>query len=124
MTSATSCGERSFSSPSGMNDFRVPIDEILEGMAGDRAVLEPVDRKGAAGDVVSVRIRPVDADPDETDEESKPYRFELGAGYAIPDVESAILTLDPGGSGTFDVAYPADFGTRSWPAPRGSSRSR
>ena len=85
------------------------VDEILEGMAGDRAVLEPVERRAEDGDVVSVRIRPVDAEENDEDE-SKPYRFELGAGYAIPDVESAILTLDPGTSGTFDVTYPSDFG--------------
>jgi trigger factor len=84
------------------------IDEIIEGMAGDRAVLEPVERRATEGDVVSVRIRPVDAEDDE--EESKPYRFEIGAGYAIPDVEAAILTLDPGDSGAFQVAYPGDFG--------------
>ena len=40
----------------------------------------------------------------------KPYRFELGAGYAIPDVEDAILALAPGEEGTFTVSYPDDFG--------------
>jgi len=87
------------------------VDEMLAGMAGDRAVLEPVERVPEEGDVVSVRIRPVDAEAEaEEEQDSKPYRFELGAGYAIPDVETAILGLEPGSSGTFDVTYPVDFG--------------
>ena len=85
------------------------IDEILEGMRGEHAVLEPVERAPETGDVVSVRIRPVDATAEE-DEGLKPYRFELGAGYAIPDVETAIVDLIPGEKGTYDVAYPPDFG--------------
>ncbi|MFV1986269.1 MAG: trigger factor [Gemmatimonadota bacterium] len=90
------------------------IDELMEGMAGDHAVLEPVDRSPETGDVVSVQIRPVDPDPEsEEGEGQKPYRFELGAGYAIPDVEAAILGLEPGTSGVFDVAYPDDFGNEA-----------
>ncbi|MDX1395023.1 MAG: trigger factor [Gemmatimonadota bacterium] len=85
------------------------IDEILEDMAKERATLEPVDRRAKEGDVVSVRIRPTDAEPGE-ETEQKPYRFELGAGYAIPDVEKAILTLDPGSTDVFEVTYPDDFG--------------
>jgi len=85
------------------------VDEILEEMRSEHAVLEPVERAPTDGDVVSVRIRPVDEEGGD-EAERKPYRFELGAGYAIPDVEAAILGLEPGGSGVFDVAYPADFG--------------
>ncbi len=81
------------------------VDELLERMRGERAVLEPVDRPPATGDVVSVMIRPVEG----SEEDRKPYRFELGAGYAIPDVEAAILTLTPGEAGTFEVTYPEDF---------------
>jgi len=84
------------------------IDELLEEMRSENAVLEPVDRPPGTGDVVSVRIRPLESAGSEA--EAKPYRFELGAGYAIPDVETAILGLEPGGSGTFEVTYPADFG--------------
>lgn len=39
----------------------------------------------------------------------RPYRFELGEGYAIPQVEEAIRTLDPGASGEFEVRFPEDF---------------
>jgi len=85
------------------------IDELLERMRGDHAVLEPVERTPVTGDIVSVRIRPVD-DEAGLEEEDKPYRFELGAGYAIPDVERAIFDLAPGESRTSEVTYPSDFG--------------
>ena len=92
----------------GVDVAEKEIDELLERMRTENAVLEPVERPPREGDVVSVRIRPVETDDGEP--EAKPYRFELGAGYAIPDVEAAILTLAPGGSDTFEVTYPDDFG--------------
>jgi trigger factor len=79
------------------------VDELLERLRGERAVLEPVERGPAVGDVVSVKIAETEED------ESQPYRFELGAGMALPDVEEAILSMEPGGSGEFDVRYPDDF---------------
>ena len=38
------------------------------------------------------------------------YRFPLGGGYAIEDVEEAVGTLSPGESDTFTVEFPEDFG--------------
>jgi trigger factor len=93
------------------------VDEILERMRADHAILEPVDRQAEDGEVVSVLIRHPDEDDDEEEEEEeeeedrKPYRFELGAGLAIPDVEDAIRSLEPGNEGTFEVTYPDDFDT-------------
>jgi len=82
------------------------VDEILESVRADHAVLEPVERAPETGDVVSVLIL---AAEEGADRKEKPYRFELGAGYAIPDVEAAILTLHLGEEGTFEVTYPDDF---------------
>ncbi len=83
------------------------VDRLIEGMRADQAVLEPVERSPEDADVVSVRIRAEEEDDDGA--ERKPYRFELGAGYAIPDVERAIRSLQPGGRGEFDITYPDDF---------------
>lgn len=80
------------------------VGQLIDGMRADHAVLEPVERSPEDGDVVSVRIR-----TEEEDDGAEPYRFELGAGYAIPDVEQAIRSLEPGGSGEFDITYPDDF---------------
>ena len=93
------------------------IDEVIENIRKENAVLQPVDRAPQHGDVVSVAIRE-EAGGDGAEE--KPYRFELGAGYAIPDVEEAILTLAPGEEGTFTVSYPEDFGAE---ALAGTTRS-
>ncbi len=82
------------------------VDEVIENIRKENAVLQPVDRAPRNGDVVAVAIREHDGD----DGAEKPYRFELGAGYAIPDVENAILALAPGEEGTFTVSYPDDFG--------------
>lgn len=84
------------------------VNELLEEMRAEHAVLEPVDRRPEAGDVVSVQIRP--ASESDAPEKKTPYRFELEAGYALPDVERAIRELSPGEAGTFDVTYPDDFG--------------
>ncbi|MDX1579272.1 MAG: trigger factor [Gemmatimonadota bacterium] len=89
------------------------VDEILESLRSDHAVLEPVERAPEAGDVVSVLIRSSDDAPEESEVEERPYRFELGEGHAIPDVEEAILTLEPGQEGEFDVTYPDDFGSEA-----------
>jgi trigger factor len=81
------------------------VDELVERLREERAVLEPVDRPPQEGDVVSVRI----GDPGSEQVEDRPYRFELGTGMAIPAIEAAILTLGPGEAKDFDVDYPEDF---------------
>lgn len=83
------------------------VDEVIENIRKENAVLQPVDRAPRNGDVVAVAIREREGGDGA---EEKPYRFELGAGYAIPDVEDAILALAPGEEGTFTVSYPDDFG--------------
>jgi trigger factor len=83
------------------------VDELLERLRADHAILEPVDRVPEDGDVVSVMIRQPDEEVE--DEDRKPYRFALGEELAIPDVEEAIRSLAPGGEGTFEVTYPDNF---------------
>ncbi len=85
------------------------VDELFEKVRKEQAVLEPVERPAGQNDVVSVVIRA--EDEGEGAGEDKPYRFEIGEGHAIPDVEAAILTLSPGEEKTFDVTYPDDFGS-------------
>ncbi|NIR46525.1 MAG: trigger factor [Gemmatimonadetes bacterium] len=84
------------------------VEEQLEAVRQQQALWSPVERKPAAGDTVEVVITPIS---DETGEpgESQPYQFPLGQGHAIPDVESAITTLEPGSSGEFEVRFPDDF---------------
>ncbi len=83
------------------------VDQQLAELRRQQALWRPVERRPQAGDSVEVLITP----RDETDPEkqSRSYRFVLGEGQAIPDVEAAIMTLDPQSSGEFSVAFPDDF---------------
>ena len=84
------------------------VEEQLEMLRHQQALWKPVERAPAAGDTVEVTIAPLD---DKTGEpgEAQPYRFSLGQGHAIPEVESAIMTLETGAAGDFRVTFPDDF---------------
>lgn len=82
------------------------IDEQLEGLRRQQALWQRTERRPTAGDTVEVEITPLEG---EEADESKPYRFTLGEGRAIPEVESAIMTLEPGGRDEFTVSFPEDI---------------
>lgn len=80
------------------------IDEVLQHLREDHATWRPADRSPEDGDMVTVRIRPADREePLNADDE---YQFEVGEGNALPDIEDAITTLEPGQRETFDVHFP------------------
>jgi trigger factor len=84
------------------------VDAVLERIRGERGHwhdLEGED-KPDFNDRVTVEITDRDA---AEEEKARPFRFVLGEGQAIPDVESAIMTLAPGGEGDFDAKFPDDF---------------
>jgi trigger factor len=87
------------------------VEEVLDRLRDDHALWAPATRTPVDGDQVAVHITPVDesGEPLEDEGDSDPYRFELGEGYAIPEVEASIKTLEPGESGEFDVTFPGDF---------------
>jgi trigger factor len=82
------------------------VDAVLERLRQDRGALSPVEGTPDYGDQVQVEITQLDA---EDDAEPSNYRFELGEGQAIPDIEQAIMTLAPGQEGEFTVTFPDDF---------------
>ncbi|HET6228776.1 MAG TPA: trigger factor [Longimicrobiaceae bacterium] len=85
------------------------VDAVLERLRGERGHWHdaPEGTKPDFGDQVTVEIR--DRDAAEDAEEPRPYRFVLGEGQAISDVEEAIRTLAAGGEADFDVRFPEDF---------------
>lgn len=85
------------------------VDEMLERLRNERALRQPVERKPEEGDLVSVRITRLDPAAEGAEPEGRPYRFELGEGYAIAGVEEAITSLAPGEAGEFEVNFPDDF---------------
>lgn len=84
------------------------VDKVLDRLREQNASWKPVeDGKPGAGDLVSVTVRRLEdggpaGEPNE-------YELVLGEGDALPDVESAIYTLDPHETGDFQVTFPEDF---------------
>ncbi|HEX2209720.1 MAG TPA: trigger factor, partial [Longimicrobium sp.] len=87
------------------------VDGLLERLRNERATLHPLE-EGARpdyGDMVLVQITNLDETAEGEEAEGSEYRFELGEGQAIPDIEAAIMTLAPGEEGEFTVTFPDDF---------------
>ncbi|MEJ2482084.1 MAG: trigger factor [Gemmatimonadota bacterium] len=84
------------------------VQQILHRVLSDFADWQEVDRKAAQGDLVAVRVAPLADGEERPSEEAKPYRFVLGSGQALPDVEQAITTLGAGESGAFLVEFPGE----------------
>ncbi|HYH80691.1 MAG TPA: trigger factor, partial [Longimicrobium sp.] len=89
------------------------VDGVLERLRADRAELVVVDdRTPDVGDEVQVRITPAAAETPlgEDAPEAEEFKFVLGEGQAIPAIEAAIQSLQPGEEGEFDVEFPEDYG--------------
>lgn len=86
------------------------VDSVLTRLADERAEWKPIEegKRPDYGDRVLVEITALN-DEGEPTEDKHSYRIVLGESQAIPDVEAAILTLAPGESGEFTVAFPEDF---------------
>ncbi|MDX1492716.1 MAG: trigger factor [Longimicrobiales bacterium] len=85
------------------------IDEVLGRIQEQNGVWQPVEEgTPTVKDLVSVRITKLD-DDGEPEDEGREYDLVVGQGDAIPDIEQAIQTLQPGESGDFDIAFPDDF---------------
>ena len=80
------------------------VDQVLERLREDEATWRPAEREPRDGDMVTVRIRPADREEELSSDDE--YQFEMGDGNALPDIEDAISTLEPGERETFDVHFP------------------
>jgi trigger factor len=85
------------------------VDDVLQRIREQAGVWKPAEEGTPVDkDMVSVAIVRLTPDGEETDE-GRDYEFVLGQGDAIPDIEDAIRTLQPGATGEFEVAFPDDF---------------
>lgn len=85
------------------------VDEVLARIQEQNGVWQPVeDGTPKVKDLVSVTITVLD-ESGEPRGEGREYDVVIGQGDAIPDIEQAIQTLEPGASGDFDIAFPDDF---------------
>jgi len=103
------------------------VDQVLTRIQEQNGAWRPVEEgQPQERDLVSVRIKKLLGDADEEPEgdaddgaaeansadegdEGKEYEFLLGQGDALPDIETAIKSLETGASGEFDVSFPQDF---------------
>jgi len=103
------------------------VDQVLTRIQEQNGAWRPVEEgQPQERDLVSVRIKKLLGDADEEPEgdaddgaaeansadegdEGKEYEFLLGQGDALPDIETAIKSLETGASGEFDVSFPEDF---------------
>ncbi|HET7322301.1 MAG TPA: trigger factor [Longimicrobiaceae bacterium] len=88
------------------------VDSVLERLRDERAEWTPFSEgeKPDFNDQVMVEITAQDENGEPLEgEEPRSYRFVVGEGQAIPEVEEAIRTLAPGEEGDFTVHFPEDF---------------
>jgi trigger factor len=83
------------------------VDEVLARIQEQNGVWKPVEQgRPEDRDLVSVLIKKLQG---QEADEGKEYEFLLGQGDALPDIETAIKSLEDGASGEFDVSFPEDF---------------
>ena len=95
------------------------VEEQLGALQRQQALWKPVERRPVSGDTVEVEITPLDS-ADGTTQEAREYKFVLGEGQAIQEVEAAIITLEPGNADEFEIEFPDDFPDES---QRGTSQN-
>lgn len=85
--------------------------EILERLRKEHAALRTEEAgRPEAGDSVTVLLARLDGATGEEDgADDRQYDLVLGEGQALPDIEEAIRSLDPGGADEFDIRFPEDF---------------
>lgn len=82
------------------------VQGVLARIQEQHGAWQPIEEgKPVDGDLVSVEILRLEEDEDEW----RDYDFVLGKGDAIPDIEAAIKTLEPGGEQDFDITFPQNF---------------
>lgn len=87
------------------------IDDVLKGLQGDRAVLEPSkSEQPTAGQVVEIEFSFETTDSGEAYKESeKKFSVEVGAGKILPELDSAIPSLKVGEGAVIPVTFPKDY---------------
>ncbi|MGD8288702.1 MAG: trigger factor [Gemmatimonadota bacterium] len=80
------------------------VQQVLERIQEQNGAWQPLEEGTPEdGDLVSVQLTKLG---DDEDDEARPYDFILGKGDAIPDIEAAIKTLEPGKQDEFDITFP------------------
>ena len=82
------------------------VQAVLERVREQHGAWRPAEGgRPEDGNLVAVKILRLDSES----AEARDYDFVLGQGDAIPEIEAAIKTLEPGSTGEFTITFPADF---------------
>ncbi len=86
------------------------VDSVLERLRNEQGTWHPLPAGETPDyeDRVTVEITELDGSEGQ-EAEAEQFRFVIGEGQAIPDVEEAITTLEPGSEGEFRPKFPDDF---------------
>ncbi|HXY20808.1 MAG TPA: trigger factor [Gemmatimonadales bacterium] len=97
------------------------VDAQLTSLREQRAPWVPVAERAKPGDLVEATITNLDEPPAATEggPAPEPVRFVLGQGRALPELETHLMELDPGGAWEGTVRFPDDHPDA---AKRGQSR--
>jgi len=97
------------------------VDAQLTSLREQRAPWVPVAERAKPGDLVEATITNLDEPPAamEGGPAPEPVRFVLGQGRALPELETHLMELDPGGAWEGTVRFPDDHPDA---AKRGQSR--
>ncbi len=81
------------------------VDAQLLQLREQKAPWTPAEGRAKEGDLVEATIANIDG---EADDKGEPVRFVLGQGRALPDLESQLMLLDPGGQWEGSIRFPDD----------------
>jgi trigger factor len=90
-----------------------PIDDeqiqaVLSRIQEQNGVWQPAE-EGVPEEKNLVSVKIVRLEDGEPVDDGRDYELVVGQGDAIPDIDTAIRTLEPGASGDFDITFPDDF---------------
>lgn len=91
------------------------VDEVLENLRARGAEKKAVERAAKSGDETIINFKGVDAKTKEPIQGAagNEYPLALGSKTFIPGFEEELIGVKPGGSKTFDLTFPKDYGAKA-----------
>lgn len=91
------------------------VDEIIKNLRERSSEKSDVPRAAKSGDVAVIDFTGIDAKTKEpiAGADGKDYALALGSGTFIPGFEDEVIGLKAGDKKSFDITFPADYGTKA-----------
>ena len=85
------------------------VDHTIDTLKKQRATFDKVDRAAQKGDLLVIDFAGKVNGEAFQGGSAENFSVVLGEGRMLPDFESALTGMGPGGSKTFDIVFPADY---------------